>query len=484
MKFSCKSKIEQTDCDSIIYPFFEAEKKKKLSLPSWSRTYLNSDEFSGECSQMVMIRDVKIPSLNKIKKALFVGMGKLDDLSPCNQVFAYSCAFNALRGSKCKKIAILMHDSLIAKRLASQIQMAVYSFDKYKQVEDKKSDVDEVVFITDTDISKDLKQGQIYGEAANFSRAIQNEPANVANPLYISKLVASISKASGLKLNVLYEKDLKKEKMEAMLAVAQGSQNKPCLVVMEYHGNPSSKSFEYAFVGKGVTFDSGGISLKPSPSMDEMKFDKSGACAVIGAMSVLKKLSIKKNVVGVAALVENMPGSKAYRPGDIIRASNGKTIEVLNTDAEGRVVLADALSYTIRTYNPDKILDFATLTGACVVALGDLAAGLMCTDEPMLRKVIDAGTKIGENVWPLPSWAEYDEKVKSEVATVKNIGERGSAGTITAYSFLKPFAEGSKQWAHIDIAGTAWISKPKFGLSIGGTGFGTRLILEYLQDEE
>lgn len=484
MMFSCEKSEKNLDCDSIVYTFFEHDDKKKIpALPSWCKAQVQDDEFTGTCLDMLLIRDAKIPENKKIKKALLLGLGKKDENTPCNHISALTSAFNTLKSSKCKKIAIKLEEPSIAKRLASQIQMADYSFDKYKQKDESKSEVQKVVFIADADIKKEIFDGQMFGLAANITRSIQNEPANIATPHHISNIVKRSAKDWGLKIKVMDEKMLKKEGLQAMLAVAQGSSNKPCLVLMEYMGNPKSRQIDYALVGKGVTFDSGGISLKPSPSMDEMKFDKSGACAVIGAMSALKGLKIKKNVVGVAALVENMPGSKAYRPGDIIKANNGKTIEVLNTDAEGRVVLADAISYTVKKYKPERMMDFATLTGACVVALGDLAAGLMCTDEPMLRGIIESGTNIGENVWPLPSWAEYDEKVKSEVATVKNIGERGNAGTIAAYSFLKPFAEGCKHWAHIDIAGTAWITKPKFGLSIGGTGFGTRLILQHLSQE-
>jgi len=358
--------------------------------------------------------------------------------------------------------------------------MANYSFVKYmEQKEDKKSEVESVCFVCKKDVSPEVERAKIMGKAANLSRSIQNEPGNIATPEYIATFAQKIAKQNGLECKVLGKKELQKEKMDAMLAVSGGSAHEPKLVVLKYTGNPNSKEIDLAIVGKGVTFDSGGISLKPSPSMVDMKFDKSAACSTIGAMSALSSLDIKKNVVGVAALVENMPGADAYRPGDIVRASNSKTIEVLNTDAEGRVVLADALVFTCKKYKPKELIDMATLTGACVVALGDLAAGLICANDSMSSKLIECGQACGERLWRLPHWAEYDEKVKSDLADVKNIGEKGSAGTIAGYSFLKPFVD-CKNWAHIDIAGTSWLKSPKRGLSIGGTGFGTRLCLEYL----
>jgi leucyl aminopeptidase len=213
--------------------------------------------------------------------------------------------------------------------------------------------------------------------------------------------------------------------------------------------------------------------------MDEMKFDKSGACVVISVMSALKQLGIKKNIVAIAPLVENMPSGNAYRPGDIIRASNSKTIEVLNTDAEGRLILADALAYTCRKYSPQTLIDLATLTGACSVALGDLASAILCDDEKLCSDLISCSHNSNERLWQLPSWSEYDDKIKSDVADIKNTGEKGMAGTIAGYSFLKNFVD-CPSWAHIDIAGTANIKTPKWGLCAGGTGFGVRLCLEYI----
>jgi leucyl aminopeptidase len=288
---------------------------------------------------------------------------------------------------------------------------------------------------------------------------------------------------AGLKIKVLDRAALKKAGMNAMLAVAGEAAAAPKLVAIEYHGAPSRKGWDAAIVGKGVTFDSGGISIKPASKMDEMKFDKSGACAVIGTLMGCADLRLPLNVVGVAVLVENMPDAQAYRPGDIIRACNGTTIEVLNTDAEGRVVLADALAWTAKEYAPGVMLDLATLTGACVVALGDLASGVLTRDDSLADALLAAGEACGERLWRLPLWPEYDEKIKSEIAAVKNIGESGQAGTIAGASFLLPFA-GERPWAHIDIAGTADGSKPKAGLSAGGYGTGVRLVLEYLSELE
>jgi leucyl aminopeptidase len=326
-------------------------------------------------------------------------------------------------------------------------------------------------------------RGAKMGEAANLARTLQNEPANVATPSWVAAeatKTARAAKKSRLSIRVLGRSELHKLKMNAMLAVASGSAQEPKLVVLQYRG-AAHKGWDAAIVGKGVTFDSGGISIKPSSKMDEMKFDKSGACAIIGIMSGCASLALPLNVVGVAALVENMPGGHAYRPGDILTACNGTTIEVLNTDAEGRVVLADALAYASKAYSPAVMVDLATLTGACAVALGDLASGILSENDELVDELVAAGERCGERLWRLPLWPEYDDKVKSEVASVKNIGEPGVAGVTAGASFLKPFA-GERPWAHLDIAGTAYGAKPRGGLSAGGYGLGVRLVLEYLSE--
>ena len=289
----------------------------------------------------------------------------------------------------------------------------------------------------------------------------------------------------GLRVRVLDVPELKRRKMGGILAVGGGSANPPRLIVLE-HGRAGGKGRggrrreTVCLVGKGITFDSGGISIKPSAGMEEMKHDMSGAAAVVGALRACALLEVPQHVVGVIAAAENMPSGTAYRPGDIVTTMSGKTIEVLNTDAEGRVVLADALHYARTQFQPASMIDLATLTGACVVALGKWASGLFGNDEKLIERVRRAGETTGERVWPLPLWDAHKKHVRSKVATVKNTGGR-DAGSSTAAAFLAAFV-GDTPWVHLDIAGTAWATQGGAYQPIGATGVGVRLLLDLLHD--
>jgi len=279
----------------------------------------------------------------------------------------------------------------------------------------------------------------------------------------------------GLSLTVLDEQQMEAEGMGAFLAVGQGSVNPPRLMAMEYRGGAADEA-PYVIVGKGITFDAGGISLKPAAAMDEMKYDMCGAAGTFGIMRAIAELKLPINVVGVAAAAENLPDGRAYRPGDILTAKSGKTIEIINTDAEGRLVLADALTWVQENYQPRVILDMATLTGACLVALGKKAAGLMGNTDRLVRELTDAGDETGERGWQLPLWDEYQDQLKSDFADMKNVGGR-EAGTITAGCFLSRFVE-DVEWAHIDIAGVAWQNSS----TKGATGHPVRMVSQYLLD--
>ncbi|MFH1443308.1 MAG: leucyl aminopeptidase [Candidatus Micrarchaeota archaeon] len=326
-------------------------------------------------------------------------------------------------------------------------------------------------------IKKTVEATQRICEAANLSRDLDNEPGNVGTPAFIAKMAEEAGKKYGFKCKVLNRADIEALKMHSFLSVAKGSVQEPKFVIMEW--NPRGRE-TVVLVGKGITFDSGGISLKPSKDMEKMKWDKSGACTVIGAMAAAAQLKLPQHIVALAPLTENLPSGSASKPGDVVYASNGKSIEIANTDAEGRLVLADALAYAAK-YKPKAVIDFATLTGACVVALGDVCAGVMGNDEKLMEKLRKAGEKTGERVWQLPLWKEYDDKIKSDIADVKNIGMgSGDAGAITAAAFLKKFV--NYPWAHVDIAGTAWNDNEKpYGIK-GATGFGVRLIIEMLRE--
>lgn len=322
-------------------------------------------------------------------------------------------------------------------------------------------------------------------QCALWARDVGNLPADVATPEYLSDVAQKLAEDSGLKVTVFDEKKLRTMGCGGILGVGGGSAHPPRLVVLEYPGPRGRNLKTVAVVGKGITFDSGGISIKPSAGMSEMKFDKSGAVAVMGILKAAAELQVPARVIGIMGFAENLPGPSAYRPGDVVRAFSGKTIEVLNTDAEGRVVLADALSYAVSTYDPDEVIDLATLTGACVVALGVDTAGLISTDDGMAGQLLASSEATGERIWRLPLTDTHRAMVKGEVGDVRNSTEVPVAGTLTAAAFLSEFV-GGKPWAHLDIAGTAWVGKvgAQYAPSYtphGCTAFGVRLITHYLR---
>ncbi|HUH11504.1 MAG TPA: leucyl aminopeptidase [Longimicrobiales bacterium] len=319
--------------------------------------------------------------------------------------------------------------------------------------------------------------GSVAARAENFARELATLPGNIATPAYLAERAQAMAADTGLACTVLDRAAMEEEGMAALLAVAQGSAQEPRLIVLEHRGGPDGQR-PLVLVGKGVTFDTGGISIKPADKMEQMKYDMSGAAAVIGAMRGIAELGLEHNVVGVVPCAENMPSSTALKPGDVIRALSGKTIEIINTDAEGRLILADALAYAAR-FEPAAILDAATLTGAVVVALGNHAIGLMGNDGDLIGEVRSAGHRAGERCWPLPLWDEYRKLMDSDIADIKNSGGR-AAGTITAGWFLKEFV-GETPWAHLDIAGTAYGDTPPPYLRKGASGVPTRLFIEWVR---
>lgn len=336
------------------------------------------------------------------------------------------------------------------------------------------------VLVPTARLSDNAREGAEFGHAVasaqNYARELAVRPANIVNPRYLADEARRIADELGLEVTVLGPAEIKKDGMESLLAVAAGSDDEPRFITLEYNG--AKKEAPVVLVGKGVTFDSGGLSLKTPPSMESMKYDMSGAAAVLGAMRAIATLELRANVVGLIPAVENMPSGHAMRPGDVITSRARKTIEVLNTDAEGRLILADALNYAAR-FEPSAMVDIATLTGACVVALGHHAIGLMGSDDGLVEEIRSAGDRSGERVWQLPLWEEYREQIKSTIADVKNTGGR-AAGTITAAMFLREFV-GSVPWAHLDIAGTAWSDKAGPYQPVGPTGVGVRLFTEWVR---
>jgi len=318
-----------------------------------------------------------------------------------------------------------------------------------------------------------FSHGAAIAAAANVQRDLANLPANVCTPTFLAEQARALGKRhAGLRVRVLDEAAIRREKMGCLLAVAQGSQQPPRFIVLEYAGTKKAQA-PIVLVGKGVTFDTGGISLKDPPGMDEMKFDMSGAAAVIAALTFTAQLRLPLHVVGLVAAVENMPGGRAVKPGDIATSASGQTVEILNTDAEGRLILADALHYA-RRFHPAAVIDIATLTGACVVALGHHHSGVMGNDEGLVRELIEAGRRADDRCWQLPLTEEYAEQLKSNFADFANVGGR-DGGAITAATFLGKFTQGMK-WAHLDIAGTAYQS----GAAKGSTGRPTPLLADFL----
>ncbi|HKU71959.1 MAG TPA: leucyl aminopeptidase [Burkholderiales bacterium] len=317
-----------------------------------------------------------------------------------------------------------------------------------------------------------LAQGLALAGGMNLAKDLGNLPPNVCTPAYLAGQAKELAKRYRMKITVLERADMERLGMHTLLSVAQGSAQPPKFIVIEHWGGPK-KQKPVALVGKGITFDTGGISLKPAPEMDEMKFDMCGAASVLGTMKAVGEMKLPLNVIGVVPTTENMPGGRATRPGDVVKSLSGQTVEILNTDAEGRLILCDSLTYVER-YQPSAVIDIATLTGACVIALGHVASGLFANDDALAREVLSAADTAQDRAWHMPLWDDYQEQLKSNFADFANIGGR-PAGAVTAACFLARFA-GKFKWAHLDIAGTAW----KSGKEKGATGRPVPLLTQFL----
>lgn len=354
--------------------------------------------------------------------------------------------------------------------------------DKEEKKSNKPKNLEELVLAGCGDrieaIEKGAGKGMIVGDCQNRARDLVNLPGNHLSAEALAEAAIEAGKRGGFEVTVFDKKRITELGMGGLLAVNKGSEEPPTFTILDYKPKGKAKK-TVALVGKGVTFDSGGISLKPAQGMEEMKSDMSGAAAVIATVEAAASLGLPLRVIGLVPATDNMPSGSAQKPGDVITTMSGITVEVGNTDAEGRLILADALTYAKKEYDPDVIVDLATLTGACIVALGHSVAGLFSNDDKLAESIFEAGQSSGEKVWRLPLWEEYDELIKSDVADVHNTGGRG-AGTITAAKFLQKFIDGHKRWAHIDIAGPAFPAKGG-SKTPGGTGFGVRLVLDLLK---
>jgi leucyl aminopeptidase len=441
-----------------------------------------SGDFSGKRDETSLL----YPAGGKTQRILLVGMGKLGDVTRNSIRRAAAVAAKRARALGAKQLSFGVAAEARTAITAVELGQAVaegagqgaWAFTELKAApEQPKAEVESVAIVCDAGEAKGVGAGQRIGDAISaghqLARYLQMQPGNVCTPVYLADQAKRLADAYGFRLTVLDRVQLQTEGMGALLAVAQGTAQEPRFIVLEHRG--AGDAAPVVFIGKGVTFDSGGISIKPAQNMEEMKFDMSGAAAVLGTFEVLGRLKPKINVLGVIPATENLPSGAAVKPGDVIKSHFGKTIEIINTDAEGRLILCDALSY-VRRFKPAAVVDVATLTGAVVVALGHAATGMMGTDETLLAEVRDAGERSGERCWPLPLWDEYRELLKSDVADVKNSAGRG-AGTITGGWFLREFVDGYP-WVHLDIAGTAYTDTETPYQAKGPTAVGVRLFSE------
>ena len=413
-------------------------------------------------------------------RVLLAGAGKAERFDPAEMRKLAGAAVRHLKSKAVKSIAMALDPEHASADFASAaVEGAIlgeYEPDRYKTDDGEKKSVDRfTVVAAGEDLEDAVTRGRIVAEAQNFARALVNEPANLLTPNKVAEAARSMASEYGLECQVLDSERMELLGMGALLGVARGSAEPPALVVIRYRPREGKSTSHLGLVGKGVTFDSGGISIKPADGMEKIKYDMAGGAAMLGAMRAIAQLKPAIAVTAFIPCVENMPGSRAQRPGDIVTAMSGKTIEVINTDAEGRLILADALTYA-RKQGCTHLVDAATLTGAVVVALGHLNVGLFANDDGLRERVLGAAKSAGERMWPMPLEDDYKDYLKSAFADLANVGGRWG-GAITAAMFLKEFAEDTP-WVHLDIAGTAWLDESKPFLAKGPTGLPVRTLVQ------
>lgn len=441
-----------------------------------------SKDFSGEANKTRVL--FHLPQLSRI---LLVGLGKRKDLSLEKIREAISTAVKELKKLPVKSLSVSVPEfppfaiSEIASAITESLILSNYEFLHYKSPKEQET-LEQVELLLPRArnkkvIDKAVEMSQILGMAVTFARDLGNHPSNVATPSHLAHHAAEIAKTSkNVKVKILHKSDIAQEKLGGLLAVSQGSDEEPKFIILEYW--PRKTAPIVALVGKGITFDSGGVSIKPSEKLEEMKFDMAGAATVMAVIKAAVVLKLPINLVGLIPATENLPSGKAVKPGDIIRCHSGHTIEIINTDAEGRIVLADALDYA-KKYKPNLVIDFATLTGAILMALGDDLIGAFTNTDRLLPKLLAAAKITGEKIWPMPLEESYEEFIKSEVAELRNIGTQKFGDAINAANFLKHFV--NYPWIHLDIAGTAWATREKPYCGKGATGAGVRLAIEFLR---
>lgn len=473
------------EVDTIIFPFFEGE----LSIPNEEvnntlKRLEERDQFKGAFGTTFNSTRTKDGNVQDI---VFLGLGKEDGLTVDKVRKAFGKVIKNLEALKSSEVFVGLPSlekfemSGFVKGATEGLILGAYKFDKYSTEEKEAKDL--IIDLGGHRCNVELGQFEavveeavMLSEGTIIARDLVNEPANIMIPSLLADEAVRLGKEFGFEVEVKGLKEIEELGMEAFLNVAKGSINEPKLIVMRHFGEPDNRDKRLALVGKGLTFDTGGYSLKPSTSMDTMKSDMGGAAAVIGAMCLIAQKNVKKNVVAVVAACENAISGGSYKPGDIIGSMGGKNIEVLNTDAEGRLTLVDAVTYAIRKEGASEVVDIATLTGAALVALGTTATGVVTNNDEFYNDLEKASSLTGEKVWKLPAFEEYKKLIKSDIADLKNVGGR-HAGTITAGLFIGEFVEG-KPWLHLDIAGTAWLGSAVDYCPKGATGEGARILYE------
>lgn len=479
---------ETQEKDQPSYPLYRGKRNKDIDVLSEQMKV--SKHFTGKRNEVNFLRFFSLLGYSNL---FLLGLGNSKKFS-CEVVRQGGAAlYHAQKREKISKAAVQM-DSVFAGAKPSELVSAVQAFCEgyllagYEYKDLKKADPSsfEVLGLTflgmkSVALIKAAERAGFLAGAVNFARLLGDCPGNVLTPNEFSRLVEKMAKERGIKCTTLGRKEMEKEKMGLLLGVAQGSAEEPKLIVLEYmKGKKSEKPI--ALVGKGLTFDSGGISLKPADRMEEMKYDMMGAATVAGVFQALADLKISRNVVGVIAATENMPGGRAQKPGDVQKSMTGKSVEIINTDAEGRLILADAMEYVQKYFAPQAMADFATLTGAVVVALGTVTTGIMGTHSGLIDDVKKASKETDERVWELPLYEEYEEDLKSATADIRNSGNR-EAGSSKAGTFLKFFVDSKLPWVHFDIAGSAWYRKDiNYHPTKGASGAMVRLVTHWMEN--
>jgi len=479
--------------DVLVVPVFEGDTPAEGALAALDHltsgavaSAFERGEMEGKRDQWCLLHSLGTLSTRRV---LLYGAGRKADANAVSIQRLSGAALRSLLARKTRSVAFLLRDGFESESAVRSViegaMLGVVNTNLYASSQDKPGEIETLHLVSESPATREIERAVetaiITSDATNFARLLGNEAGNLLTPTVLAGKAEELAGREGLAVEILDEKQMKELGMGSLLAVARGSEEPAQLITLRYTpegGQPAQPDGELlTLVGKGITFDSGGISIKPADSMDEMKFDMGGGAAVLGAMQAIARLKPQIPVMGLVPAAENMPSGRAVKPGDVVRSLSGKTIEVINTDAEGRLILVDAITYAI-SKGATTIVDAATLTGACVIALGDVRAGIVGSDQELVDALIKAGDRSGDRLWQLPADSEYNHSIRSDIADIKNVGDR-RAGAITAAMFIKQFT-GSLPWAHLDIAGTAWIDRARPYMAKGATGFGVRLFTSFV----